>query len=78
MASKVLLAKLEVLLNTGELLEMVDSVLAGNQLLIKLGYKPSLDKYLPGIKKFLSDNDVDFSHLTKNGRPPAVTYNKIC
>lgn len=78
MLSKVLANRLVNLLDTGELLEMVDSVLAGNQLLVKLGYKPTLDKYLPGIKQFLIDNDVDFSHWTKNGRPSAIVYNKVC
>lgn len=78
MISTRLLQKLEKLLDTGELLEMVDSVLACNQLLVKLGYKPSLDKYNAGIRQFLIDNDVDFSHWTKNGLPSAKTYNKIC
>lgn len=64
-------------LDTGELLEIVDQVLAGTQVLAKLGFS-NKGQYVIIVRNFLLDNDIDISHWTSNGKPKAVLIEGTC
>lgn len=75
--SKNLVNKLFDTLESGELLNIVDSSLAASQVLEKLGYS-NKGQYVGIVKQFLSDYEVDTSHFTPNGRPLVSKITKIC
>lgn len=75
--SKVLYNKLESLLNTGELLNLVDNSYSCLDLLRKLGYSEK-GQYNKIVKQFIVDNEIDFSHWRKGGSKLASYLEKVC
>lgn len=75
--SKILLSKLEESLSSGILLQFVDDSLAITHVLAKLGYAKK-GQYLQIVSQFLSENDIDVSHFTSNGKPKAEKIEKTC
>lgn len=75
--SKILNNKLDTLLNTGELLSIVDESFSVTEVLAKLGYSKK-GQYLAIVKAFLIANEVDTSHFTPNGHARSVILHKVC
>lgn len=75
--SKILIRKLEILLSTGELLEIVDSQLSATGVLDILGYTKK-GQYISIVREWLISNDIDISHWTGNGKPKLLKIEKIC
>lgn len=75
--SKPLLIKLNDLLNTGELLSLVDKVYSAPQVLTEIGYSKK-GQYSKIVKEYCLSNDIDISHWTANGSPPARLIQKEC
>jgi 5-methylcytosine-specific restriction endonuclease McrA len=75
--SKPLLQKLRNLLDSGELLQIVDEELSTTGVLAKVGYS-NKGQYISIINTYLKDNDIDISHFTPNGRPLVPKIKKTC
>lgn len=75
--SKNLLNKLDSLLNSGELLSIVDRVFSASQVLTELGFSQK-GQYISIVRKYLIDNDVDISHFTTTGKPKVLPVIKTC
>lgn len=75
--SRVLQKKLDNLLDTGELFELVDNTCSTSDLLRRLGYSDK-GQYIKLVKEFLASNDVDFSHWRQGGNKSAVFLEKTC
>lgn len=75
--SKNLLAKLSTLLDTTELLQIVDDSLSATQVLRCVGFAEK-GQYVAIVREFLLRNDVNTKHFTANGVPKTVRLDKQC
>lgn len=75
--SKNLISKLQQALNSSEIFSIVDDSFASGQVLVKLGFSTK-GQYIPIVKKFLVDNEIDISHFTYNGKPKTKLKIKNC
>lgn len=75
--SKNLLNKLQEKLDSGELLELVDTSFAVLQVQRALGFSDR-GQYAKIVREFLISNDVDISHFTPNGVAPVKPIEKQC
>lgn len=75
--SKNLIDKLNKTLDSGLLLEIVDSVFCVSDVCRKIGYSDR-GAYLKIIREYLINNEVDISHFTGNGKPKNLPITKTC
>ena len=75
--SKPLIARLNTLLNSGELLEIVDNSLSSLAVLKAIGYSEK-GQYVGIVRQFLVDNEIEVSHFTPNGKPKQTILEKTC
>lgn len=69
-----LIAKLDELKNSGNLLTSLESSINLTEFLPLLGYSKGVKKYIPIIRKYLEDNNIDYTSLL--GKNNKVT--KVC
>lgn len=75
--SKIFINKLNQLLESGELLILIDNCLSNSEVAEKLGY-PKNGKYIGIVKKFIADNDISSTHFTYTGNPLVPLISNIC
>lgn len=75
--SKPLIARLNSLLDSGELLEIVDNSLSSLAVLKAIGYSEK-GQYVGIVRQFLIDNEIETSHFTPTGKPRLVVLEKVC
>jgi 5-methylcytosine-specific restriction endonuclease McrA len=75
--SKKLMSKLQIGLDDGSLLEIVDNSLSNLAVLRALGFAEK-GQYNVIVRKFLQYNEVDTHHFTINGVPKAKTKTLSC